>query len=91
MDLNESRKIISAIDEQMIALFVKRMAAVAEVAEYKKAAGLPVLDPAREQIVLDRAAALAGEELGGYARALYERVLAVSRAYQEKLLEGGRP
>ena len=87
MDLTESRRIINEIDDQMVALFVKRMEAVAGVAQYKKRAGLPVLDQSREAAVLDRVAALAGEDFGDYARALYERVMALSRDYQEKLLE----
>ncbi|MBQ8954410.1 MAG: chorismate mutase [Clostridia bacterium] len=87
MDLTESRKIISDIDGQIVPLFVKRMEAAAEVAAYKKKAGLPVLDRSREALVLDRVAALAGEDFGGYARALYECVMALSRDYQQKLLE----
>ena len=87
MALTESRRIINEIDDQMVALFVKRMETVAGVAQYKKRAGLPVLDQSREAAVLDRVAALAGEDFGDYARALYERVMALSRDYQEKLLE----
>ncbi len=86
MDLNECRRTINDIDEQIVALFVRRMNVAAAIAAYKRAAGMPVLDRAREQAVLDRVAGLAGEELGDYARALYERMMAVSRDYQAKLL-----
>ena len=49
--LEESREIINEIDDQMISLFVKRMAAVSMVAEYKYENGLPVLDNTREDII----------------------------------------
>ena len=87
MDLKESREIINEIDAQIVALFVRRMETVAGLARVKRDAGLPVRDAAREAVVLDRAAALAGAELGDYARALFERMMALSRDYQEKLLE----
>ncbi len=91
MDLSESRRTINEIDAQIVALFVRRMETVAGIAEYKKKAGLPVLDRTREAAVLDRAAELAGPELGGYARTLYECMLAASRDYQAALLEKGEP
>ena len=90
MNLEESRRVINEIDGQLVALFVKRMEAVVEVAKYKKEAGLPVLDRSRESVVLDRVAAMAGPELGGYARALYECLMGLSRDYQHKLLDEGR-
>ena len=88
MELSQSREIINQIDEEIVALFVRRMEAVAEVARYKQKTGMPVLDRSREQAVLDRAARLAGDELGDYARSLYECLMALSRDYQAKLLEG---
>lgn len=46
--LQEARKIISQVDEEMAALFVRRMEAAVQVAEYKKERGLPIFDGARE-------------------------------------------
>ncbi len=86
MDLNEAREIINHADEQIIAALKERMDAVIEVARYKQAHNLPVLDAAREEKVLDRVAALAGDKLSPMARALYKQIMALSRDYQTKLL-----
>ena len=51
-DLEKARAEIDACDREMAALFARRMAAVEEVADYKEAAGLPVLDRAREDALL---------------------------------------
>ena len=44
MDLNDYRKEIDRIDDQLIALFAKRMETAEKIAAYKKANGLRVLD-----------------------------------------------
>ena len=60
MDIQELRGEIDSIDDQLIRLFVQRMAVASRIAEYKKARGLPVLDARREQEKLDAVAAKAG-------------------------------
>ena len=45
--LEQARQEIDAVDAQLAALFERRMRAVVQVAQYKKAHGLPILDPAR--------------------------------------------
>ena len=82
LDLNKLREEINEIDQEMVALFKKRMNVAASVAEYKKEKGLPVLDAARERALLGKISDMAGEELDGYARTLYHTMLDVSRAYQ---------
>ena len=47
--LQEARKIISEVDEQMAKLFQRRMEAAQLVAAYKKEHGMPILDAAREE------------------------------------------
>ena len=49
MDLNDYRKEIDRIDDQLIALFAQRMETAEKIAEYKKANGLRVLDACREK------------------------------------------
>ena len=51
--LEEARKIINEVDAQMAELFVKRMRAAELVYEHKKEFGLPILDPEREEAVID--------------------------------------
>ena len=47
--LEEAREIINEVDRQLIDLFIKRMAAVSMVAEYKMENNIPVLDSIREE------------------------------------------
>ena len=54
--LEQARQEIDAVDAQLAALFERRMRAVVQVAQYKKAHGLPIHDPAREEQVLQKAA-----------------------------------
>ena len=88
MDLQEIRTQLNGIDDQMLRLFCQRMALVKDVAAYKIEHNLPVLDSGREQAILDRVSQAAGEELGGYARNLFETLMALSRDYQEKQISG---
>ena len=86
MDLNEARDIINRADEQIVAALKERMRAVTEVARYKQAHNLPVLDEKREEKVLERVAAMAGDDMSGMARELYRHIMALSRDYQTKML-----
>ena len=52
--LEQARAEIDAVDTQLAALFERRMAAVLQVVEYKRAHGLPIYDAARETAVLER-------------------------------------
>jgi chorismate mutase/prephenate dehydratase len=87
MDLLEIRQRIDEIDNRLVELFVERMKITDEVAAYKKANGLPVLDRGREERILDKIALLAGEEFSSDAKELYERIFELSRAHQEELLK----
>ena len=86
LDLTKLREEINETDEEIVALFKKRMNIAASVAEYKKEHGLPVLDAARERALLERISQMAGEEFGGYARTLYHTMMDVSKAYQQTKL-----
>ena len=86
MDLNEARSIINRADEQIVSALKERMRAVTEVARYKQAHDLPVLDEKREEKVLERVAAMAGDDMSGMARELYRHIMAISRDYQTKML-----
>ncbi len=86
LDLNKLRDDINEVDREIVDLFKRRMEIAASVAEYKKANNLPVLDAARERALLSRISDMAGQELDGYARTLYNTMLDVSRAYQHTKL-----
>ena len=89
--LEEARGIINEVDEEMARLFVRRMRAVEMVAQYKKEHGLPVLDTVREEAVIRRGSArVEDDELRAYYTNFIKNNMAISRAYQQKMLEGMR-
>ena len=48
---------------------------------------LPVFDEKREKELLERVSELAGEELNDYCRELYEKIMTLSRDYQQKYFD----
>ena len=86
LSLNELRKDIDSIDRELVELFTKRMKVASGIAQYKKNAGLPVLDAARERSLLAKVSELAGEEFENYTRVLYSTIMSLSRSYQHKLM-----
>ena len=75
--LDELRKEIDAIDEQMLEMLGKRAAVVDQVAEAKREAGASsYYDPERERAVLDRLAAKgAGRFPSGAIRSVFREVM----------------
>ena len=86
MDLQECRAKIDEIDRELVRLFADRMNIVLDVAAYKKANGLPILDAARERALLSKVASLSGEELETYTRVLFSTIMSLSRSYQARQL-----
>ena len=86
MDLNECRLELDRIDRELVSLYCERMRIAEQVAEYKRAHSLPVLDSSREAQKLDAVAALADKDLQESVRALYEKIMELSRAHQSARL-----
>ncbi len=84
MDLKEIREQIDSVDDQLVSLFVKRMALSAQVADYKKANNMPIHVPTREREILKDVAEKAGPEMANYTRVLYSMLFELSRSYQSK-------
>lgn len=90
-DLSAIRKDILDIDARIAELFEKRMALSAEVLEVKKELGLPVLDPEREKVVIERAMKdIGSSDIKEYYRLLVTKMMELSRNYQNRLLTGIR-
>ena len=87
MDITQLRSDINQIDQELCQLFVRRMAIAAEIAQYKKTHGLPVLDSNREREVLQKVSGFAGEKFAPYACSLYQTLMDLSKAYQNEVLE----
>ncbi len=86
-ELSELRVEIDRIDRQIVELLGQRMMVANEVAEYKRERDLPVLDSGREQALLGKVTAQAGEEFAGGVRAIYHTILSASRSYQNVKLD----
>ena len=87
MELENLRKRIDAIDDQLIELFKARMEAAAQIGQYKKQNGLPVFIPQREQEKLEDVAQKSGDEMADYIRSLYRTLFQLSRDYQDSMKE----
>ena len=89
--LEEARKIINEVDREMAELFVKRMRAAEKVYQHKKKYGLPILDQARENAVIERNVEFIEDEvLKEYYIDYIKNMMSVSRAYQYRLQTGLR-
>ena len=84
MDLHQLRLEIDKIDDQLVKLFGARMEVAAQIADYKKENGLPILVPAREREKLQDVAQKAGDDMANYTRVLYSMLFELSRSYQSK-------
>lgn len=86
-DLQEIRGELDALDQELVGLFERRMELARQVAAYKIAHGMQVLDASREEAVLaSRAAAVKDPYWAGSVRQLYEAIMAISRQEQERCL-----
>ena len=83
--LSDYRNEIDGIDEQIVALFCRRMEICEQIGKWKLAHGVPVSDPGRENEKLERVSSLAGERFAPYAREVCEKIMECSRAHQETL------
>lgn len=88
-DLNEVRAEIDRIDSQLLPLLEQRMDAAKKVARIKSRAGIPVLNAAREEDILNRVREKS-PEYGDALRVVYSSMMDVSRALQHKILGGGQ-
>ena len=78
-DLNILREQIDKIDAQIVELLCERFDTVKNVAEYKKAHGLDILQKSREAEVLNK---INGREYQDYIVEIYRIILETSKRLQ---------
>lgn len=89
--LEACRAEIDAIDAQLIRLFEQRMQVSRDVAAYKQAHYMDILDASREQAVLDsRAAQISEDVLRQPAREFFSALMRLSREEQARFLSDSR-
>ena len=85
--LEEAREVINEVDEQMVDLFIKRMAAVSMIAEYKAENNMPIFDNGREEIIKSKnSEMLASRQLDSYYKTFLDGVLKASKDYQNDII-----
>lgn len=83
MDLQESRRKIDAIDEQIVTLLNRRAAEVRQVGRIKTAAGLPLVDAQREADIYRKVAAENFGQIDNDAlMRIFEQIITESRRLQ---------
>ena len=88
MDIQEMknfRKEIDAIDEKLVKLFQRRMEISREIGKYKRLHEIPVLDVSREAEKLKKVSELADKNMEEYCMILYNKIMELSRDYQNKI------
>ncbi|TVP95291.1 MAG: hypothetical protein EA374_04210 [Acholeplasmatales bacterium] len=78
-EMLQHRERINHLDEMLMRLLEERFAISTAVGDFKRVNHLPILDAAREAAILMRA-----EQHGPEVVAVYETILAQSRAVQER-------
>ena len=86
MDLQDYRRELDGLDDELLKLFARRMEISAAIGAYKREQGLPVYDPARERQILLKITERSPEGMGDYAVALYSLIFELSRASQNRLM-----
>lgn len=87
-DLEQCRKEIDEIDEQIIKLFEQRMAVSKDVIDYKLANNLEIFQPDREAKVIEKnVSRIKNPEYKQYAASFVQDIMDVSKSYQAKFID----
>jgi chorismate mutase len=89
LDLEELRRSIDAVDQNILRLLHERVRLVLAVGEYKRERGMPVYDPARERALLERLCKAAEPPLDADTiRRIFERLVDESRRIEQHHMAG---
>jgi chorismate mutase/prephenate dehydratase len=86
MNLEEARNEIDSLDSQLIDLFSRRMNAVKEIAEIKKAQGMTVFSFDREKQIIERVMNSVDPENAHYAAAFFNYLMEISKTKQRECI-----
>ena len=82
-DLTALREQMDRLDEELVALFRRRMELSLLIGRAKASAGRKIRDCSREAQKLCQVKKLAGDDLASYTEALYRELMHLSREYQK--------
>lgn len=89
--LDDYRKELDQIDEQMVQLLERRMRTAERIAQYKIENNVPVLDALREREILDRITRNATPDMAFYTRTMYSNIMEMSKDHQRKAVQQDTP
>ena len=90
-ELDNARKKINEIDEQMAKLYEERMKCSYQVAEYKIQNALPILDANREKEVIEKNSKyIQDDTIREYYIDFLKHTMDISKKYQSRLMNGMR-
>ncbi|HVW25773.1 MAG TPA: chorismate mutase [Polyangiaceae bacterium] len=83
-ELDALRRAIDEVDRKLLSLMTERVRLVLAVGDVKRAHQMPVYDPERERLVLERLASLAEPPLdGATVRRVFERLIDEMRRLEQ--------
>lgn len=91
MRMDDYRRKIDAIDEEIVKKIEERMRVAEEIARFKKDNELPVLDAMRESEKIDQLTELASDDMASYTRILYSTIMEMSKDHQRKVTQKESP
>lgn len=86
MDLQDIRREINGIDNELQRLFLRRMGLCKDVAAYKKAHGLPIIQADREHEVIRRIRENSPEDMADASAVLFMEIMDISKCLQSEEL-----
>lgn len=84
--LEELRKKIDKLDDEIAKLYLERQSVVKEIGEEKARNRTAVADPSREKQIIARVTKSADDEQKIYLKRVFETIMETSRAYQRRLV-----
>lgn len=87
MKLDELRKEINVVDDEIVQLFIKRMEIVRKIAQVKKTLNIPLTDYEREKAITERIIAAVPNDMLNYSEKLIKTIIGLSKEYQTVLSE----
>lgn len=85
MELNDLRKLIDDVDDEILKLFIKRMELVKEVAKEKANKNTSIEHKDRESEILERLRKDCPEELLPYFTKFYDCIFTLSKDFQKEI------
>ena len=87
MDLDDKRKQIDEIDEQLAIFFEKRMELVADICKIKQGMGRPVTDSTRERdMFIKNVKHIKNKEMQPHYENFLKSCLQISKDYQQQII-----